>query len=815
MQAVLKQNRLRILTMRINILSIALLLLFTLTGQTCFSQTGSTVSGQVRGKGAVLPGVTIVLGLQSSQTDERGAFYFPDVRHGQYILVATAVGFKTFTDTIQVVGQEQQLNIELEPADRLIDEVSVIGKSATQQVKEQPIRAIVIDTRAVAQQPATLAELMNRSAGIRIRQSGGLGNAVDVSINGFQGSSVQYFRDGIPLDYLGGGYGINNVPLNLLNRVEVYKGVVPVSLGGDALGGAVNLVTSQHAGTQLNASYEIASFNTHIANLSFYSSDKKNQKFIGLDAFYNYSDNNYKADVEVTNANANYDTVTVPLFHNAYKHGFAELYFGLRNKRWADELRFSVAAYGIDRESQHPALMTNPYGAATLQNKGVVPALRYRKSFFDEKLRLDQFVSYSYTQRNRTDTVRGTYDWYGNFIPRAGDQVGETPTPSLSDIDFTNILSRTNIGYAINERNQLEANIVYNRNSRIGSDPYGFRFAGTDVDILSRRASYDKTIVGLSWESKWLNSRLSNQLFVKHFSFTSEGINAFLSNDTDISKFTKASDNNWGIGNALKYQINAYSFIRASAELTNRLPIADELFGNNDTRAPNFNLKPERSLNVNLGYRYARNKMAAEFGAFYRKTSGMIMLVPIQSPFAQYQNLDSIRGYGFDMDLTYQLLKNVEVNGNMTWQDNRMTDVGSAIYQWTEGTRQRNTPYFFANLGATGTFHHVFTERDVLKPYINYNFIREFYLVPIPKDQEPQGFLGIFGDSRVPIKDLVPDQSLWSAGFNYVFPATNLILGAEVKNIMNAKLYDYYKIQRPGRSFHLKLTYHMKSIKNQ
>src|SRR5690606_34972107 len=177
-----------------------------------------------------------------------------------------------------------------------LESVTVTGKTETQQVREQAIRAVVVDTRPVAEQPVTLAELMNRSPGVRIRQTGGLGNAVDVSINGFQGNAVQYFRDGIPLEYLGGGYGINNVPINLLERAEVYKGVVPVSLGGDALGGAVNLVTRKHVGSMLDVSYEAASFNTHIANLSAYHLSESGW-FAGIDAFYNYSDNDYKANV--------------------------------------------------------------------------------------------------------------------------------------------------------------------------------------------------------------------------------------------------------------------------------------------------------------------------------------------------------------------------------------------------------------------------------------------------------------------------------------------------------------------------------------
>lgn len=779
-----------------------------------FAQQAFSVSGIVGGTKVPIAGATVSIRSIDAKTDGDGIFYFPSIPTGQHPIRVTAIGYQSYQDTIAVGASLGRLNITLIRETNTVSEVTVIGQTETQRAREQAIRAVVVDTRAAAEQPVTLAELMNRSPGIRIRQSGGLGNQVDVSVNGFQGNSVQYFRDGIPLEYLGGGYGINNVPINQLERVEVYRGVVPINLGGDALGGAVNLVTNKHIGTHLNASYEVASFNTHIANLSFHHTDKKNEKFLGIDAFYNYSDNNYNVDVEVVNENANLVPATVRLFHNGYKHHYAEAYIGLRNKSWADEIKLSVANYGIRRESQHPALMTNPYGAITMKNRGLVPSIRYKKAIFDDKLSFDQFVSYSIVIRNRADTVRGTYDWYGNFIPRNDNRVGESPSPSLSDIDFTNVISRSNMAYRINENHSLESNVLFNYNKRIGSDPYGLRFAGTDIDVLSREAIYQKTIAGISWESKWLDNRLTNQLIGKYFHFKTRGINAFLANDTDLNKYTTFTDNNWGIGEAVKYEINERSFIRASIEFTNRLPREEELFGDNDTRAPNFNLEPEHSLNVNLGYRYATNKYAFEVGTFYRKTRGMILLIPIQPPFSQHQNLDSIRGYGFDLDVSYHILKNFEISGNMTWQDNRMIDIATPLYEWIEGTRLRNTPFFFANLALTSKYQHVIRNNDLFRPYIHYNFIREFYLAHIPRDQEPQGFLGIFGKSGVPVTNLVPDQSLLTAGFNYTLPSGNLVFGAEVKNIMDAKLYDYYKVQRPGRSIHVKINYYIKSIKS-
>src|SRR5690606_28730701 len=145
------------------------------------------------------------------------------------------------------------------------------------------------------------------------------------------------------------------------------------------------------------------------------------------------------------------------------------------------------------------------------------------------------------------------YDWYGNFTPREG--IGESPRRSLSDIDFTGVISRTNLSYPIRDEHKIIANIVYNYSTRMGEDPYGFRFAGTDIDLLTKEATYAKTIAGIAWESKWLDDRLTNQLTGKFFHFSTKGINGFMANATDLDDYTTSSNSNWGIGNAVKYAL--------------------------------------------------------------------------------------------------------------------------------------------------------------------------------------------------------------------------------------------------------------------
>src|SRR5690606_35793121 len=132
------------------------------------------------------------------------------------------------------------------------------------------------------------------------REQGGLGSNFNFSINGLSGKSVKYFIDGVPVEVMGSTMSLNNIPVNLSERIEVYKGVVPVHLGSDAMGGAINIITSQRQTNFLDASYSYGSFNTHRAALTGQYTHEKTGLIAKASAFFNYSDNNYlMKDVEV------------------------------------------------------------------------------------------------------------------------------------------------------------------------------------------------------------------------------------------------------------------------------------------------------------------------------------------------------------------------------------------------------------------------------------------------------------------------------------------------------------------------------------
>ena len=803
-QKMLRRDKTMTITRHIYITITLLLTIQFLVAQQRSAIKGSITDSEKR----VVSGANIRIGNDSTQSLADGSFLFMNIPAGSHHITISGMGYKNQQTKIRKnAGEELFIPIILVSEAQQLENIQVSGRSERELAKEQPIRPIIIDTRAAVTQATNLSELMNRSAGVRIRQNGALGGNPETSINGFQGKAVKYFKDGIPLDYLGDGYNLSSTPLEILNRIEVYKGIVPVFLGADALGGAVNLVSEKSSQPQLHLNYEIGSFNTHKVGL-IGSNQSVDQKWAyGTEFFFNHSDNNYKALVGIPDPETkNLVNQRVPMFHNAFRSYFGEAYISLQNRNWTDELRFAVTAFSLNREQQHPALMTEAYGAVHAKQHTIAPNLRYKKSLIDGRLTFDQFISYNNLETQRIDTLMGYYDWYGNFSPKSSR--GESRLPSESTVNEKQIVARTGINYQIDNSTKINFNYVLTDAKRKGEDPYGARFDGTDIDVLSIQSNYQKHVLGLAFDKYFFGERLHNQSIAKFYQYSASGLNnTWFSTTVSDKDRRKQSGSYWGVAEALKYKLDNKSNLRLSVEYTYRMPEREELFGNNVFVVPNFEIQPEKSTNLSLGYqnRYF-DKLSVEINVFYRHTKDLILLVPIQSPNAQYQNQENVKGFGFDLDLSYQLAQNYRINTNATWQDLRLFGITAAQDEWKNQARLRNTPYFFANAGFQADYH-VFSKKDLLNVFINYNFLREFYLETIPKDAEPGGFLGLSGSAKLNSDMVIPDQHLLHAGFTYKLPSGRSSIGAEVRNLLDKDLYDYYRIQRPGRSFHLKLSY--------
>ncbi len=104
----------------------------------------------------------------------------------------------------------------------------------------------VIEKEELQQAGGSLAEVIASETGVQFRQSGGLGSFSTISLRGSTAEQVNVYVDGVLLnEAAGGGVNLSHIELMQAERVEVYRGTIPVQLGNSAIGGAVNITTAR------------------------------------------------------------------------------------------------------------------------------------------------------------------------------------------------------------------------------------------------------------------------------------------------------------------------------------------------------------------------------------------------------------------------------------------------------------------------------------------------------------------------------------------------------------------------------------------
>ena len=749
-----------------------------------------------------LPGAVLYLNQVAYSADVWGHINLEVKEEKKINVVVYVEGYEPMQQTLDLVnGNSYTLRLTKEIT--LLEDIQIAKAAEQEEVNRDIMRAVVVDTKSQVLRSASLSELMNRTTGVRVRESGGLGGEASVNLNGFQGQAIRYFKDGIPLNYLGNAYALSTIPLDLLQKIEVYKGVIPVYLASDALGGAINLVSNSNQANMLRASAEYGSFNTmRTAVRGHYNLN--DYFYVGGEFFSNYSDNNYKIDTP--DPELAKEVAKVRLFHNRYRQYYSNVYLGAKHLKVADLLQFDLSYYTLDKQIQHsPTTMLTPFGGIEDRQHSWVPTLRYKKKFAQEKLSVDQFLAYNVVKSRVNDTLQGRYSWLGEFSPRRFRGEGDHPTQAK--IDMTFFTSRTLIGFQWSKTQQLWFNNTYTYTKRVGTDEYGKKIEDTQQPIIEVPSYYKKNVWALGLTSQWFTQHLETTVLLKNYNYTSEGLNTAYQVDWRTKDIHATSNTAWGWALAAKYQANDKMNVRFSIEQARRLPGYSELFGDNLFIASNFDLKPEQSLNFNLGIELQFGRLDASFHAFYRQTKDIIVLTAGSPPLSLFVNKERAEGYGFEGDFTFALTPTTKLYSNFTWQSIRYGRFDNLADQWLKGNRVPNIPYFFANLGGEHKFKQLFTKEDALLLYAHVNFVREFYIQPIDKSMEPSGFLGLFGKSKGDVKNVVPDQTSLTAGLVYEWPTHGWSLGVEGRNLLNQALYDYYKIQKAGRSFYLKINY--------
>lgn len=784
------------------------LMLFSFTA---LAQNRGLLSGKVLSEGKPLTFATARLKGTSygSATNEEGIYHIK-APAGTYTLVVTAVGYKKEERKVTISGKERtKVNVVLKEERTTLDEVTVVSKDIS-RVRKSAYNVVAVDAKDFHNTTKTLSDALQKLPGMKIRETGGVGSDMQMALDGYTGRHVKVFIDGVPQDGVGNAFSLNNIPVNFADRIEVYRGVVPVGFGTDAIGGVINVVTKkQRRRWFADASYSFGSFNTHKSYVNV-GQTLRNGFMYEVNAFQNFSDNNYKVDTYVQDFTVNADgTVTFdPLdtkktyrlkrFNDRYHNETVIGKFGFVGKRWADRFVLGFNYSHMYKQIQTGVRQEIVFGEKFRKGYSLMPSLEYvKRNLFTRGLDAVLTANYNHNITNNVDTASRGYNWRGESWPRStkGEQSYQN-----SESKNTNWNGTLTLNYRIGQAHMFTFNHVLNdfkRTSRAfdGESP---RLTDYSIAKITR-----KNISGLSYRFM-PSDRWNVSVFGKHYHQYNRG--PVSENADGIGNYVNYSKTNssWGYGAAGTYYILKDLQMKLSYEKAYRLPSNDELFGDEDMEAGKTNLKPENSHNFNLNLNYGivlarKHRLYAEGSLIYRDTKDYIKRGLDRTggiSYGIYENHGHVKTKGYNLTLRYNYAQWLSVGGTFNNVDTRDYEK-----KWTGTSQQEsmhykvrlpNLPYRYANFDANFYWNDLFRKGNLLTVTYDGLWQHDFPL-----------YWENIGSKES--KQMVPEQLSHNLTITYAVQNGRYNFSLECRNLTDEKLYDNFSLQKAGRAFYGKV----------
>lgn len=711
-----------------------LLLLISISA---FSQHKTMISGKVLSteKTTVDFATVYLKGTNYGGTTNEEGIYHLQAPAGEYTLVVSAIGYKTVEKPVKLMrGERTKMNVVISPQATELDEVVVVSNGVT-RLKRSAFNAVALDTKALQNSTQNLSEALAQAPGMKIRESGGVGSDMQLMMDGFTGKHIKIFIDGVPQEGVGSSFGLNNIPVNYAERIEVYKGVVPVGFGTDAIGGVINIITKKNRNKWfLDASYSYGSFNTHKSYVNFGQTFRSGLTY-EINVFQNYSDNNYYVDTPVkdftTGAINKKKIEHVKRFHDTYHNEAVIGKIGFVDKKWADRLMFGFTYSHMYKDIQTGVRQEVVFGGKYRKGYSIMPSLDYRKrDFFVRGLDVVLTANYNKNMTNNVDTSSYEYNWRGEMRPLR--MPGEQSYQNTRS-DNNNWNGTLTANYRIGKAHTFTFNHVINAFRRSNQS-----LLNEDSEANAIPKETRKNISGLSYRLM-PTEHWNLSVFGKYYNQFIAGPVATSSAQDDYIRTTN-SVSAMGYGAAGTYFILKSLQAKLSYEKAYRLPTNEEMFGDEDLETGDISLRPENSDNVNLNLSYnetfGKHSVYVEGGLIYRNTKDYIQRnisdLSGGKYGATYVNHGRVETKGYNISVRYGFANWVSVGGNFTQmnvRDNVKTVTsGTNQESLTYGARMPNLPYQFANSDVTFYWRNLWKKGNTLSVTYDNLYMHSFPL---------------------------------------------------------------------------------------
>ena len=403
-----------------------------------FAQTGS-ISGSVTNEEGGLEFTKVYLENTSfgAQTNQKGDFRIQEVPFGKYVIVTSYIGYEEVKTPVEITSNNPDLKVEIQLTEQnmQMDPVVITGTKTFKRQTDSPVIVNLVSSRTLNDvQACNLSEGLKFQPGLRVETDCQTCNYTQLRMNGLAGGYSQILVNGRPIfSPLTGLYGMEQLPVNLIDRIEVVRGGGSSLYGSSAIGGTVNVITKipRKDSYELNYNYQNingrTSDNQLMGNATLVSKNNNSGISFFLNkrqrGFYDHNDDNYSEIPLIENTSLGANLFFLPADNQKLEVSVSNL----NEYRFGGEM-VDKAAYLTQQSEER---QTNVWMANA----------DYQLNFNQDNSSLIGYVAWQNTDR----------DHYTGIIPDSGIDLQnhlENPPYGTSDV------STYNVGVQLNHRFQ-------------------------------------------------------------------------------------------------------------------------------------------------------------------------------------------------------------------------------------------------------------------------------------------------------------------------------------------------------------------------
>ncbi len=233
----------------------------------------------------------------STMTDATGHYFLKNLPVGKAVLEVSCVGYCPVQKEVTLrKNSTLELNFELVEDRMALNEVVVTANRSATLRNMAPNIVNVLDSKLLeVTHSACLAQGLNFQPGVRVEDNCQNCGFSQVRINGLDGHYSQILIDSKPIfSALNGVYGLEQIPANMVDRVEVVRGGGSALYGASAIGGTINVLTKEPIRNSAAFSHDISAiggFNSFDNNTMLNASIVTEDNNMG---FYVYGQNHHR-----------------------------------------------------------------------------------------------------------------------------------------------------------------------------------------------------------------------------------------------------------------------------------------------------------------------------------------------------------------------------------------------------------------------------------------------------------------------------------------------------------------------------------------